>query len=453
MAVAFRGRSVRYNTHADMLELNDKIEDLIWRKPPESWGRPGRWLFVLTRYVYAVLRDMFSGQLTLRAMSLVYTTLLSVVPLIAFSFAVLKGFGVDQVLENKMYLILEPLGTRGIEITDNVMRLVKNVNGGLLGGVSLAFFMYTAVSMVQKVEEAFNYAWYVSKPRSFARRFTEYVFVLLIGPVFIVIALGMIGSLQNESVVQFMLKNEIVGPLFVATSKLTPYLIVSGVFAFLYWFVPNTNVKLTAALVGGLAGGMLWATIGVIFAAFVVNAARTQAVYGGFAIAITALVWVYLNWLVLLVGAQLAYYFQNPTYLRIGRQEPRLSNSTRERLALNIMLLVGRAFRNSDVSTTIEDLSGTLKIPSITIEPIAASLEEAGLLTLTERESLVPGRDVTRINLAEIIAVVREYGDTGSLREPTWSIAIRDLGERLDAAIDSTVDKTTLSELLDQTES
>ena len=170
----------------------------------------------MLRYGYAVLRDMFAGQLTLRAMSLVYTTLLSVVPLIAFSFAVLKGFGVDELLEDKMYVILEPLGDKGREITDNVMRLVKNVNGGLLGGVSLAFFIYTAISMVQKVEEAFNYAWYVSKPRSFARRFTEYVFVLTIGPVVIVLALGMIGSLQDEAVVRFLLDNEIVGPLFVA---------------------------------------------------------------------------------------------------------------------------------------------------------------------------------------------------------------------------------------------
>ncbi len=436
-----------------MLEVTDKIENLIWRPSPAAWGAPGRLLYTVLRYLYAVLRDMFSGQLTLRAMSLVYTTLLSIVPLIAFSFAVLKGFGVHRQLETRMYLFLEPLGQRGVEITDNVMALVRNVNGGLLGGVSLAFFIYTAVSMVQKVEEAFNYAWYVSKPRSFARRFTEYVFVLLIGPVFIVVALGMIGSLQNEAIVKFLLESEFFGPLFVATSKLTPYLIVTGVFAFFYWFVPNTRVRISSALVGGLAGGLLWATLGVIFAAFVVNAARTQAVYGGFAIAITSLFWVYLNWLVLLVGAQLAYYHQNPAYLRLGRQEPRLSNSTRERLALNIMLLVGRAFRDSNVHTKIEDLSARLRIPSITLAPVAMALEQSGLLTITESEELVPGRDMTRIDLRDILAVVRESDETGALQQPSWSSAINDLGARLDSAITDTVDATTLAQLLDQTES
>jgi len=436
--------------HWMISDLNNQIDKLIWDDTLQKYGLPGRILTAVLRYLYAVLRDMFAGQLTLRAMSLVYTTLLSVVPLIAFSFAVLKGFGVDQLLEDKMYLLLEPLGEKGREITDNVMRLVQNVNGGLLGGVSLAFFMYTAISMVQKVEEAFNYAWYVSKPRSFARRFTEYVFVLTIGPVAIVLALGMIGSLQDEGVVKYLLENQIAGPLFVATSKVTPFLLVTGAFAFLYWFIPNTKVRLSSALVGGVAGGFLWATLGVLVATFIVNSARTMSVYGGFAIAITALIWLYLNWLVLLVGAQLAYYHQNPAYLRIGRREPRLSSSMRERLALNIMLLVGQAFRNPEATLTIADISDRLGIPSITLEPILAGLEENGMLTSTEAEQLLPGRDTASIALGDVLATVREFGETGSISRPRWSSPIEEIGNRLDKAVASSVDGKTLAELLDQ---
>jgi membrane protein len=431
-------------------DFGNQLENLVWGDALQKYGLPGRILTAVLRNLYAVLRDMFAGQLTLRAMSLVYTTLLSVVPLIAFSFAVLKGFGVHELLEDKMYVILEPLGEKGREITDNVMRLVKNVNGGLLGGVSLAFFIYTAISMVQKVEEAFNYAWYVSKPRSFARRFTEYVFVLTIGPVVIVLALGMIGSLQDEGLVKYLLENQLVGPLFVATSKVTPFLLVTGTFAFLYWFMPNTRVRLGSALVGGIAGGFLWATLGVIVATFIVNSARTMSVYGGFAIAIIALIWLYLNWLVLLVGAQLAFYHQNPAYLRIGRREPRLSSGTRERLALNIMLLVGQAFRDSRTTVTIADISDRLRIPSITLDPIIAGLEENGLLTSTEAEALVPGRDIALIALGDILAVVREFGETGSITEPRWSPAVENIGTELDKAVASTVDHTTLAELLDQ---
>lgn len=431
-------------------DVAEKLNRAIWGDALHRRGLPGRTVSIVLRYCYAVIRDLVSGQLTLRAMSLVYTTLLSVVPLIAFSFSILKGFGVHEQLEEYMYTLLAPLGNKGTEITDNVMQLVHSVNGGVLGGISLAFFIYTAISMVQKVEESFNYVWYVSKPRSFAKRFTEYMFVLLIGPVVIVIALGMITSLQNETLVQYLLKNEILGPLFIATSKLTPYLLVTAVFTFLYTYMPNTQVRIRSALVGGIAGGFLWASISAIFTAFIVNSARTQAIYASFAIAITVLIWLYLNWLVLLIGAQLAFYFQNPAYLRIGHRQPRLSNSMRERLALNIMFLVGRAFRDPGRIVNVGTLSDAIKIPSITLAPIISALENDGLLTSNDNEDLLPGREMARIGLDDILAVVRVEGETGSHRDPEWAIEIDSLGRQLDSALLTTVTGRTLSDLLDQ---
>lgn len=428
----------------------EKLNRVIWGDALYRRGLPGRTVSIVLRYCYAVMRDLMSGQLTLRAMSLVYTTLLSIVPLIALIFSVLKGFGVHEQLEKYMYALLAPLGDKGAEITDNVMQLVHSVNGKVLGGISLAFFIYTAISMVQKVEESFNYVWYVSKPRSFSKRFTEYLFVLFIGPIFIVIALGMITSLQNETLIQYLLKNDILGPLFIATSKLTPYLLVTAVFTFLYAYMPNTQVRIRSALVGGITGGFLWASTSVLFAAFVMNSARTQAIYASFAIAIMVLIWLYLNWLILLIGAQLAFYFQNPAYLRIGRREPRLSNSMRERLALNVMFLVGRAFRNPGQIVNVGTLSETIKIPSITLAPVIAGLEKDGLLTSNDSEELLPGREMARIGLNDILAVVRIGGETGSHRDPEWAIEIEGLGRQLDGALLTTVAGRSLSDLLDQ---
>jgi membrane protein len=427
----------------------EHLNELIWGDSLESQGRIGRMVATFMRYLYAVVRDIFSGQITMRAMSLVYTTLLSIVPLLAFSFAVLKGLGIHEKLEEQMYLFLEPLGERGVQITDNMMALVYNVNGRVLGGVSLAFFLWTAISMVQKVEESLNYVWYVSESRSFARRFTEYMFVLMIGPLAIVIALGMITALQSQEIVQYLLENKIVGSLFVATSKLTPYFIVSGVFAFLYWFMPNTRVRFVPAIVGGLAGGFIWAGMVVIFTTFVATAAARQAVYASFAIAIVTLIWLYLNWLILLIGAQLAFYVQNPAYLKIGRQEPRLSNSVRERLALNIMLLVGRAFREPGATLPTQALSDALQIPSLALAPVIDDLEAKGLLTANEKGELLPAREMSRIPLSEILDIVRSEGETGSYREPTWEPYVETLGHALDEAALSAVGEMTLSDLVD----
>lgn len=429
------------------------IDALIWGDLLSPYGLPGRVVRGVLRNAYAVLRDIVSGQLTLRAMSLVYTTLLSVVPLIAFSFSVLKGLGAHKQLEAYLHTILEPLGDKGVEITANVMRLVHAVNGSVLGGIGLAFFVFTAVSMVQKVEESFNYVWYVTKPRSFARRFTEYMLVLLVGPVVIVIALGAIASVGNESVVLWFAENSVFGPIFSATSKLTPYLLVTSVFAFLYWYMPNTKVNVRSAIVGGLAGGIMWATLGMIFAAFVANSARTQAIYASFAIAITTLIWLYLNWLILLIGSQIAFYFQNPAYLRLGRREPRLSNAMRERVALNIMFLVGKEFRNPVLGINLDRLSEVLRIPSITLAPITAGLEAKGLLTSSEKEELLPARDMSRIALSDILAVVRHDGETGSHRAPKWDGAIDSLCGSLDDAVASSIGDASLADLLDKSES
>ena len=432
--------------------LKLRLDEFVWGVGLYKHGLPGRILAGVLRNLYAVLRDIISGQLTLRSMSLVYTTLLSVVPLIAFSFSVLKGLGVHKNLESRLYTILEPLGDKGVEITDKLMTLVNNVNGSVLGGIGLAFFIYTAISMVQKIEESFNYVWYVSKPRSFSRRFTEYLLILLLGPVAIAIALGALASLQNEAIVQWAANNALLGPIFSATNKLTPLLVVTAVFTALYKYMPNTEVRFRSALVGGLTGGFLWVTLGVVFAAFVANSARTQAIYASFAIAIFTLFWLYLNWLILLIGSQLAFYFQNPAYMRIGRREPRLSNAMRERLALNIMLIVGAAFRDSNKSVNQRALSEELRIPSITVTPIITALASKGLLTTLENDDLLPGREMSRITLNEILEVVRIDGETGSYRDPRWAGAIDSIGETIDAAVESTLGDKSLSILLDEIE-
>ena len=220
-------------------------------------------------------------------------------------------------------------------------------------------------------------------------------------------------------------------------------------FTFLYIYMPNAKVRLKSALVGGIAGGFIWATLSTLFTSFVVFSSRTQIIYSGFALAIITLIWLYLNWLVLLIGAQLAYYFQNPAFLRIGRREPRLSNSMRERLALNIMLMVGSAFRDPNRSITMDEISGKLHMPSITLAPVVEALDHGGLLAMTEKEDLLPGREMATIRLDDILSVVRVHGETGSYRDPAWSGEIEALGKDLDDAILATVGARTLVDLLE----
>ncbi len=425
------------------------IESLVWGDMLRKYGVPGQTVTIVLRHAYAVLRDIFSGQLTLRAMSLVYTTLLSIVPLIAVSFSVLKSFDVQKDLELYLYGFLEPLGEKGAEITAQVMNIVNNVNGSVLGGIGLAFFIYTAISMVQKIEESFNYVWYVNKPRSLATRIVEYSAVLLVGSLSIAIALKTVASVLSQDIVVSMQDNAVIGPIASITNALIPYLVVISIFTLLYKFIPNTNVKFRSALVGGIAGGFLWATTSGIFATFLATSGSRQAIYASFAIAITTLIWLYLNWLILLIGAQVAFYFQNPAYLRIGRREPRLSNAMRERVALNIMYLVGKEFRDPTQGVDLRSLSRSMRIPSITLAPIALGLEANGIITTNEKEMILPAREMTRISLCDILDVVRVDGETGSHRSPQWNAPVEQLGKSLDDAIAASLTSTSLADFLD----
>ncbi|MEM7502010.1 MAG: YihY/virulence factor BrkB family protein [Pseudomonadota bacterium] len=432
------------------IHIGQYLERLIWDERYYGSGVLGRALAVVLRYLYALVRDLASGQLTMRAMSLVYTTLLSIVPLLAFSFAILKGLGKFDDLEPYLPGLLAPaFGDESTRITQEILTLVNNVRGSVLGGFGLAFFLYTAISMVQKVEESFNYVWYVAKPRSFARRFSEYLVVLLVGPMLMVTAIGMITSIRSNTVVQYILNNPQLGSLFVYAGKIVPYLLISGVFTFLYMFMPNARVRLRSALVGGVCGGVMWATVGAVFTTFVLYSTRTLAIYAGFAVAITTLVWLYLNWLILLIGSQIAFYHQRPAFLRIGRREPRPSNAIRERLALNIMYLAGSAFRNPRGPLTFGELSTETKIPSLTLTPVVNALEKAGLLITTDKEELIPGREMSRIPLRDILNVVRVAGETGSDLPPQWTGGVEQIGRSLDDAVLATLQERTLADLLD----
>ena len=433
--------------------LNKKLDLYVWGDGLTRFGAPGRIVAGILRNLWAVLRDIMSGQLTLRAMSLVYTTLLSVVPLMAVSFSVLKGFGVHKELEKYLYGVLEPLGQKGVEITDQVMNLVNNVNGSVLGGIGLAFFVYMAISMVQKIEEAFNYVWYVTKPRSFATRVVEYSTVLIVGTLAVGIAIRTIASFGKEDIVVSMQESSVLAPVFDFVGVLTPYVAIIAIFSFLYKFMPNTNVNIKSALVGGAAGGFLWVSTSKIFGLFLATSTNRQAIYASFAIAVTTLIWLYLNWLILLIGSQIAFYFQNPAYLRIGRREPRLSNEMRERLALNIMYLVGKEFRDPVLGIDPQIIGRTLRIPTLTLEPILLGLENAGLLTSNEKDQLLPGKEIARIRLADILAVVRHEGETGSHNPPQWSEAISAIGGDIDSSVGGTLGDKTLAQLLDEDES
>jgi len=392
--------------------------------PPQKW--PWTWLYKTGRSLYALIRDVLSGQLTLHAMSLVYTTLLSIVPLLALSFSVLKALGVHQKMEPFLYQFFQPMGPQGIEMAERILGFVDNIKVGVLGSVGLGLLVYTVISLVQKVERSFNMIWRVPEMRSMAQRFSNYLSVIMVGPLLMVSAIGATATVFSSDMMQTLMAVEPFGSLIVAVSRFTPFFLVVAAFTFVYIFIPNTRVKFRYAFLAGLIAGVSWQAAGMIFASFVAGSAKYAAIYSGFAVGIILLIWIYLNWMILLLGASLSYYMQNPGSVA-KRREVQLAPELQERVALALMWMVARPFSRGEPAPQQESLEYQMHVPGEITRNISDKLIRAGLLSLAGRngDQLVPGRALDLITVGNVLQAVRRDEDRVVERLPVQSMPER----------------------------
>lgn len=406
----------------------------------------------VVRVLFAVFRDLQEGQLTLRAMSLVYTTLLSLVPLLAVSFSVLKAFGVHNQLEPLLHNLMAPLGTQGTEITNNIVGFVENMKVGVLGAIGMALLFYTVISLMQKIESAFNYAWRVSEVRHFQQRFSDYLSVVLIGPVLIFSAIGLSGTLMSNGFVVWLSGFEVFGWLIATITRLLPYLLIICAFTFIYIFIPNTKVKLVPALYGALVAGVLWETAGRIFAGVVVSSTNYVAIYSAFAALIFFLIWLYVGWIILLVGANIAFYVQNPDYVASPRRQLNLSNHMKERLALAVMLHIARNYYQGKSALTNKQLANRLKTPSDTISQVLLALETQALISPTSGKltRYLPAKPLDEMSVANVFHAVRHANEDRHLNAAMLppDTEVDEVFEQMNRAIDDTFAAKSIKELV-----
>ena len=432
-------------------ELLKAIQTAIWRNPQEPVPAWKAALLRVVRITVVLIRDIWEGQLTLRAMSLVYTTLLSIVPLLALSFSVLKAFGVHNQTEPMLRRFLAPLGPKGEEVSHQIIEFIQNMNVGVLGSLGLALLLYTAVSLVQKIEVSFNHIWHISQQRSLGERFSRYLSVLLVGPILLFAALGMTASALSIGIVREVLALEPFGRLVYEMGRVMPYLLVIGAFTFVYIFIPNTRVELGPALIGGIVGGVLWQSAGIAFALFVASSTQYSAVYSGFAILILFLIWVYLSWLILLFGASVAFYLQHPEYLIAEGGEPRLSNRMRERLALVIVSLISSHYVAGRPAWTLRQLTQALNVPMHAVDVVLVALVQGQLLVKSNDDpsAYLPARDLGAISVEQLLEVVRSAGEDRFLNPAGLPVPapVAQVLARLDQALNAAAADISLKDL------
>lgn len=404
------------------------------------------------RVCHTLLREFVDGELNQRAASLVFTTLLSLVPLLAVSFSVLKAFGVHNDLEQVLIGFLAPLGDKGIELGARIMAFVDNVNGRVLGGVGLTLLMLTVLSLVQKIERSFNYIWRVERPRGFIERFSGYLSALLIGPVLIFTALGVTASIMSTSLMQSIIAIEPLGTVIKWVFSMIPYMLVIAAFTLVYIFIPNTRVQVRAALIGAVIAGILWQSAGWSFASFVANSPKHAAIYSSFAVAFLFMIWLYVAWLILLVGATVAFFIQHPEYHGMPDRMITLSNRMREKLAMLAIFRIAQHHVHGKPPVDVSRLSLQLGVPVVALEDILDELLKRGLLVevVGQEVAYVPGRDVAKVTLNEVWTAIRVASESHWISHDRMRIdaAVEELIGKMDNAVSGVIGSITLKDLV-----
>jgi membrane protein len=380
--------------------------------------------------------------LNLQAMSLTYSTLLSLVPFLAVMFSVLKAFGVQNALEPFLAQMLQPLGAEASEVTSRLISFVENIRVGILGAAGVALLFYTVVTLVGKIEDALNQIWRLPRSRSWGQRVTAYLSVVLVGPVMVFTALALTASAQSYWLVERLFKIGFVSYIFTLTTSVMPFLLLCATFTFLYKLIPYTKVRLTSALVGGAAAGLLWQLVGMGFAAFVANSAQYAAIYSSFAIVIVFLVWVYVGWLIFLTGAEVAYFHQHPhAFIREALHGAR-GHRFQEWLALSALVEITRRHFSDRPPWQPTELAASLGVSSL--ENFIDDFVRAGiLLRSADPEGVALARPPESVTVKDILDIVCD----SAAQQLKNSGPAADILARRDRAVHEALEGATLKSL------
>lgn len=416
----------------------------------EFWGTR-RNLFRAMKATMLVFGNFIEHRGLERASALSFTSILSFIPLFALAFAVLKGLGVQNTLEP---LILERLAGGSGEVVDRIITYINNTNMASVGAIGLAALLTTVISLLSGIEEAFNHVWGVEETRSLYRKFSDYLSVILSGPLLLLAAMSITTSLQSQNVVRWLLKTAYVGDVVLMLFKFLPYVSIWIALVCLYKFMPNTRVKLSSAIVGGVLAGTTWqiAQWGYINLQF--GVAKYNAVYGTLAALPVFMVWIYTSWIIVLFGMELVVAHQQRRTLLLDSGQREISFATREMTSLLMFLTIAESFFRGGRPWTVERLANERHIPVRIVRRLLSQLVGLGYLVVSEESrAYFPARELERIRVADFISDMRTLG--GSYRVRDENVAgsrVQEVLRRLEECRATTLGELTVRDLVGATE-
>ena len=385
---------------------NPRIPDLLQTESPEEWsGLKGRFFSIL-QFIYNIFDNFSTHQGYLRAAALTYTTVLSLVPLLAIAFSVLKGLGAQNVLEP---MLLRFAGD-SVGIVTRIIAYVNNTNLESMGVIGLVMLILTVTSLLDNIDEAFNAVWGVRETRSLRRRFSDYMSVVIIGPILLLVATSMTSSLQSQWMLQWLIQYTYLGDAILLLFRFLPYVSVWIAMVFLYIYIPNTRIRFASAVTGGVIAGTAWELAQWGYFHFQVGVANYNAIYGTMAAVPVLLVWIYTSWFIVLMGLEIVFAHQHRGHGLLASGVFSLTATDREELAVALLLQVNLNFQKGGPSPSAQYLADELNVPLLLLETVSDELEQLGhlvVVTSGSESGWLPARDPSEVQVCDIIESLR----------------------------------------------
>ena len=389
----------------------------IWRIRLEDLPFGKSFLIKQLRIIILAFRGYLEDRCLLRASSLTFYTLLSIVPVAAMFFGVAKGFGFERRLEKELFNRFpgqEEVLSQVIHFSNS---LLEQTRGGLIAGIGLLVLFWSVLKVLGHIEMAFNDIWEIKKQRSWGRKFSDYLSIMLISPILVLMS-GSATVYITTQVTQITQEVEmlgIVGPFISFLLKYIPYVLIWAVFTLLYIIMPNTKVHFKAGLMGGVVAGTLYQIAQGLYISFQIGAAKYNAIYGSFAALPLFLMWVQISWWIVLFGAELSFANQNVDTYEYEPDSLKVSTGFKKLLTLQIVHLLIKKFANGDKPLTDIQISGQLQIPirlvhSILFELVASDLVSEIRTDIDKEFAYQPACDINKMTIQFVLDALDHKG-------------------------------------------
>lgn len=415
--------------------LRDFLTKEIWMLHLNDFSPRKALSLKAIRVVVIAIRGIYEDKIQQRAAALTLYTLLSIVPVLALGFGIAKGFGYDRDIQIKAKTYLnhkaqelsadaddQSNGDVQEEIVNKLISfanaMLAKTKGGLVAGIGIGLLFWTVMKVLGNIEESFNDIWQVKKGRPYIRKFSDYLSLMLIAPIFLITASAVNVYIHNTftDMSKHIGMVHFISPLVSFAFQTIPYFLIIMLFTLMYIIMPYTRVTFKAGVIGGLVAGTVFQIVQTAYIYFQIGVSSNNAIYGSFAAVPLFILWLQISWLIVLFGAKISFATQNMDLYEFEKQTIHMSQYSRRILALLVVHHVIQKFKEGSNPMTFHDLSRDLKIPMRMLKIIVQDLLKARLISeviadKVKTNTYLPSQNIDHYSIKHVVDGIDTLGE------------------------------------------